>query len=243
MTSRQLWHEPRIHVQAAPDSVSSRILKLGLSPEGAFIPYVFSATFLLSLRVYKITIFSSELCSYLTWAQDRSAGQFSSSSNRFKTLTKTDQNLTKSSPILGQTWPNLTKTWPKPWPKTWPKLDQNLTKTWPKLSALGFAQHSLDSRTARQVNFLLLLWNRFLTSWPKLGEKRGLRPVEMALSVDHTPSYFLLTSWSFLHAQFFSFSVVVPWAKMSDPVSSIIPKCKGFNSPDSIGKAGGFDFY
>ena len=28
--------------------------------------------------------------------------------------------------------------------------------------------------------------------------------------------------------------------KMSDPVRSVIPECKGLNSPDPVGKAGGF---
>ena len=84
-----------------------------------------------------------------------------------------------------------------------------------------------------------------LTSWPKLGEKRGLRPVEMALSVDHRSSYFLLTSSIFLHPQF---SLSLWWL----PGQNVGPgeerdsgnsECKGLNSPDPVRKAGGFDFY
>ena len=63
----------------------------------------------------------------------------------------------------------------------------------------------------------------------------------MALSLDHTSSYFLNTSSIFLHAQFL-FLHGGSLGKMSDPVRSVIPECKGLNSPDPVHKAGGFDF-
>ena len=44
-----------------------------------------------------------------------------------------------------------------------------------------------------------------LNKMTKLGEKRSLKLVEMALFVDHTSSCFLLTSSIFSHARF-SFS-------------------------------------
>ena len=54
-------------------------------------------------------------------------------------------------------------------------------------------------------------------------------------------SYALLTYSIFLHAQFL-FLHGGSLGKMSDPVRSVIPECKGLNSPDPVRKAGGFDF-
>ena len=213
MTLSQLWHEPRIHVQAAPDSVSSRILKLGFSPsspEGAFIAY--SASFCLVLGYVRSPL--SALSSVPTWRDHRTVLQVN-----FLLLL-----------ISSKLWPKLTKIWPKTWPKTcpktWPKLDRNLNKTWPKLSALGFEQHSLDSRTALQVNFLLLLWNRILTSWPNSVKSAALGLLKWrSLLIIRLPTSHLLPR-SFFACTIFSFSVVVPWAKCRTRWEALFPNVK-----------------
>ena len=170
--------------------------------------------------------------------------------NLYQNLTKAYQNLTKTWPIcyqiLTKSWPKLDQNLTKMWPnltKTWPKLDQdvtkqNLTKTWPKLSALSSAHHLSDHRTALQVNSLLLLW--FLTTDQNLLKSAAWGLLKWhSLLIDHKYSYFLLTSSIFFHAQFSSFSVVVPWAKCWNRWGAWFRNVKALTNQTRFARPGG----